>query len=131
MDASDVAHVRIAALVEDHPDMRALVRLLLERRPGFSIDAEATTAAEAIDAVDGDPGPGVIILDQNLDGPMTGLELAPLLKDRAPQLRIVLFTAHDLEAEAARSPHVDRYLRKDRITELPDLCREVSAVVAS
>jgi DNA-binding NarL/FixJ family response regulator len=115
--------VRVLAVVEDHPDMKALLRLLLRPERGFEVLAEASCASEALELLCTDCGPGVIVLDQSLEGPLTGLELAPLLKEQAPDARIVLFTAHDLASEAAACPAVDRFVRKDRIVDLPDVLR--------
>ena len=119
--------VRVLAVVEDHPDMRALLRLLLRPEQGFEVIAEATSAAEALEVVGSGAGPGVIVLDHSLEGPLTGLEVAPLLKEQAPDARIVLFTAHDLASEAAACPAIDRFVRKDRISELPDVLRSLAA----
>ena len=118
--------VRVLAVVEDHPDMRILLRMLLRPERGFELLAEASSAAEALDVISADAGPGVIVLDQSLEGPVTGLEVAPLLKERAPEARIVLFSAHDLASEAAASPAIDRFVRKDRIGQLPDVLRELA-----
>lgn len=125
--AEDDRTVRVLAVVEDHPDMRALLRLLLRPDRGFEVLAEAATASEALSVVGNDAGPGVIVLDQSLEGPLTGLEVAPLLKEQAPDARIVLFTAHDLASEAAAHPAIDRFVRKDRITDLPGVLRALAA----
>ena len=128
MDEADQEHpVRVLAIVEDHPDMRALLRLLFRTERGFEVLAEATSATEALEVVPPGTGPGVIVLDQSLEGQLTGLDVAPLLKEHAPAARIVLFTAHDLASEAAASPAIDRFVRKDRIAELPDVVRALAS----
>jgi DNA-binding NarL/FixJ family response regulator len=66
-----------------------------------------------------------IVLDQNLAGPMTGLEAAPRLKARAPSAVIVLFSALDLERQARSVPAIDAVVRKDRVTQLPDTIRSL------
>ena len=120
------AIVRVVAVVEDHPDMRELLRLLLRPQRGFEIQAEAVSGTEALELIEPGTRDGVIVLDQSLEGPLTGLELAPLLKERSPNVRIVLFSAHDLASEAAASPAVDRFVRKDRIAELPGVVRSLA-----
>lgn len=118
--------VRVVAIVEDHPDMRDLLRLLLRREKGFEVEVEARSGTEALElVVDGDED-GVIVLDQSLEGPLTGLELAPLLKERRPNVRIVLFSAFDLASEAAASPAVDGFVRKDRVSQLPAVLRSLA-----
>lgn len=126
MGQAEAELIRVLAVVEDHPDMRALLRLLLRRDRGFDVLAEATSAPEALEVVRSGCGPGVIVLDQSLDGPLSGLEVAPLLKEQVPDARIVLFTAHDLASEAAANPAIDRFVRKDRIAELPGILRALA-----
>lgn len=104
---------KVLVIVEDEDDMRALIRALLAVDPRLDILGEATSAAEAIEvarAVD----PGLIVLDHFIDGPVTGLEAAPSLKEVAPAAKVLLFTAHDLSREARRSPAVDAFLAKDQ-----------------
>ena len=114
---------RRAAIVDDQPDVRAIVRLLLERA-GVEIGFETGTAEDALQRINPDCD-GVIVLDHNLDGELTGLEAAPLLKERAPALSIVLFSALDLAAPAAAEPAVAAFVRKDRILDLPQIVASV------
>jgi CheY-like chemotaxis protein len=110
---------RRVAIVDDQPDVRAILRLLLERS-GAEIAFEAATAEEALDRIDAE-GDVVVVLDHNLDGPLTGLQVAPLLKARAPASSIVLFSALDLARQAASESTIAAFLRKDRILDLPGL----------
>ena len=107
----------VLAIVEDEPDVRMLVRVTLSRDPRLEILGEVTSAEEAIELADASQ-PGVVVLDHSLDGEMTGLQAAPLIKRASPDSRIVLFTAYDMAAEARDEPAIDAYLRKDRISEL-------------
>lgn len=111
------AHATVLAIVEDDSDLRLLIRTHLARDSRLEILGEAASGAEAI-AMASALRPGAIILDHGLAGPMTGLEAAPLIKAASPQSKILLFTAYDVEREAAAEPAVDAYLRKDRIGEL-------------
>ncbi len=107
----------VLVIVEDELDMRVLIRALLARDPRLEILGEATSAAEALDAARG-LKPGLIILDHFIDGPVTGLEAAPALKELVPDAKIILFSAYDLAVEARRSPAVDAYLPKDQPSKL-------------
>ena len=107
----------VLAIVEDEPDVRMLVRVTLSRDPRLEILGEVTSAEEAIELADASQ-PGVVVLDHSLDGDMTGLQAAPLIKRASPESMIVLFTAYDMAAEARDEPAIDAYLRKDRIGEL-------------
>lgn len=107
----------VLAIVEDEPDVRMLVRITLTRDPRLEILGEATSAEEAVE-IARSLQPGVVILDHGLDGTITGLEAAPLIKEAAPNSKILLFTAFDMAVEAREEPAVDAYLRKDRIGDL-------------
>lgn len=107
----------VLAIVEDEPDVRMLVRLTLSRDPRLEILGEVTSAEEAIELAQRSR-PGVVLLDHSLDGALTGLQAAPLIKQVSPTSRIVLFTAYDMAAEARDEPAVDAFLRKDRLREL-------------
>jgi DNA-binding NarL/FixJ family response regulator len=105
------------AIVEDEPDMRLLIRLALTRDGRFRSVGEAASADAALRLVE-EHEPALIVLDHSIEGSMMGLEAAPLLKAKAGQAKILLFTAFDMSAEAAAEPAVDAYLRKDRIDQL-------------
>ena len=103
--------IRVLAVVEDDTDMRMLIRVLLSNDPEIEITAEANTAEEALEmarATESD----VIILDHYIQGKMMGLQVAPLLKEAAPDTKILLFSSHDLAVEAKREAAVDFFLRK-------------------
>ena len=105
------------AIVEDEPDMRLLIRLALTRDGRLEPVGEAASAEEAFDLL-ASSTPRVIVLDHSIEGDLTGLEVAPMLKERAGGVKILLFTAHDMAREAAAEPAIDAYLRKDRIDQL-------------
>ena len=109
--------MKVFVVVEDEPDMRALIGLTLRRDPRLEVVGEAASAEEALAVLD-TCDPGLIILDHGIEGEMMGLQAAPLLKAKAPEAKILLFTAFDMRREASLEPAVDEYLRKDRIGEL-------------
>jgi len=111
------ARNKILVVVEDDVDMRLLIHVTLERDPRLEIVGEAASAEQAIELARSQE-PGLIVLDHSIEGTMTGLQAAPLLKEAAPQAKILLFTAYDLAAEAAAEPAVDGYLRKDDLNQL-------------
>ena len=113
----DVAVPGAFAIVEDEPDMRLLIRLALTRDDRLEPIGEAASAAEAFDLFES-ATPVVIVLDHSIEGDLTGLEAAPMLKERSDGAKILLFTAHDMAREAAAEPAIDGYLRKDRIDQL-------------
>lgn len=104
-------------LVEDDPDYRLLIRVAIGVDPRFEMSGEAPTVETGIELAR-EAHPRLIILDHDLEGEMVGLSAAPKLKAAAPDAKILLFTAYDLEAEARREPAIDAYLRKDEIGKL-------------
>jgi two-component system, NarL family, nitrate/nitrite response regulator NarL len=116
--------LKVLVIVEDEQDMRVLIRALLTRDSRLEIMGEATTAAEAVELAR-TLEPGLIVLDHLIEGPVTGLDAAPSLKEVAPNSKIVLFSAYDLAAEARRSPAVDAYLPKDEPQKLLPLVQRL------
>lgn len=99
--------------MEDQPDIRLLIAISLGRDARLEPAGEASSASEALSILESVP-PDVIILDHGIEGDVMGLEAAPLLKAKAPDAKILLFTAFDMRVEADAEPAVDAYLRKDR-----------------
>jgi two-component system response regulator DesR len=104
-------------MVEDDPDYRLLIRVAIGVDPRFEMSGEAPSVETGIELAR-EARPRLIILDHDLEGEMVGLSAAPKLKAAAPEAKILLFTAYDLEAEARREPAIDAYLRKDDIGKL-------------
>ncbi len=87
----DGQSVRIM-LVDDHEVVRMGLRTLLERRPGFTIAAEAGSVAEAIAAAH-EFEPDVVIMDIRLpDG--TGVEACREIRGERPDTRVIMLTSY-------------------------------------
>ena len=104
-------------VVEDDDDMRRLIRATLKGDPHLEFCGEATTATEAI-ALARAAGPDVVVLNHFVEGDIMGLQAAPMIHAVAPEAKILLFTSHDLAAEAAREPAVDAFLSKTKAARL-------------
>jgi DNA-binding NarL/FixJ family response regulator len=109
--------IKVFVIVEDEPDMRLLIAMMLRRDSRLELVGEASSALEALRLLD-TVEPGLIVLDHGIEGEIMGLDAAPLLKAKAPRAKILLFTAFDMRREAEASPAVDEFLRKDRIDQL-------------
>lgn len=91
---SPSSRVRVL-LVDDHPDIRLLVRIGLEADGRFEIVGEATDGQEAVDAVCAGGGcPDAVLLDLAMPV-MDGMEALPLILERCPEARVVVFSAND------------------------------------
>lgn len=121
------AAVRVL-VVDDHSVLRSGLRLMLEQQPDLAFVGEAATAEEALRCVD-QAAPDVVMLDLQMPG-MGGLEGAVRLKQRQPDLRILVLSMHD-EADDIRrafAAGADGYLVKTAADE--ELVRALRAVAA-
>jgi DNA-binding NarL/FixJ family response regulator len=78
-------------IVEDHEIVRAGIRMLVEREPGFEVLWEASSATEAL-SFRPQPEPAVILLDINLRSE-NGLSFLPKLLDRFQSAKVLVLTA--------------------------------------
>jgi DNA-binding NarL/FixJ family response regulator len=110
MTMSDVLELVIA---DDHPVVRAGIRGMLSSQPDFSIVGEASNGDEAVDLVLR-LQPDVLLLDLRMPGG-GGLSAIRRLSDAAPNVRILVLTTYDSDADIL--PALDAgaigYLLKD------------------
>lgn len=104
---------RRVLLVDDNADIRMLVRIGLQANGGFDVIGEAGDGQEAVDLV-ARSCPDVVLLDLAMPV-MDGFEALPLLVERCPKLRVVVFSASDSPATRDRvaSSGSHAFLRKD------------------
>lgn len=117
-----VSTVRRVVLVEDDPTIRSVVEILLELEPDLQLVGSAASAERGLEIVLAER-PDLLLLDNHLEGPLTGLDAAPAFKQAFPGVVVLLCTALDLVSAAEAAPDVDGFLRKDRLAELPDVAR--------
>jgi two-component system, NarL family, response regulator LiaR len=99
-------------LVEDHAFTRDGLRVAIEREPGLHVSGEARSGEEALEALLNTPAQ-VVVMDIGLPG-IDGIEACRLLKQRQPNVRVVMLTAHQLETQvlAALASGADAYCLK-------------------
>lgn len=78
-------------LVEDTDDLRLLMRLAIERDGRFEVAGEAANGAEAVEQCRSEC-PDAVLLDL-LMPEMDGYTALPLIKERCPDTKVVVFTA--------------------------------------
>jgi len=112
---------KILVVIEDDPDVQFLIEAIFSMDPRFNVTNVAESAEQALD-LPSTSEPGIIVLDHGLAGPLPGLAAAPMLKELAPQAKIIMFTAHAaLQARADKEPAIDAFLLKtepDRLLPL-------------
>jgi DNA-binding NarL/FixJ family response regulator len=111
-------------LVEDDASVRGVVEILLATDPELELVGWAESAEQGLELVC-DLRPDLVVLDNQLTGVLSGVDAAPRFKQAVPGLVVLLCTALDLAAVAARTAEIDGFLRKDRLAELPEVAREL------
>lgn len=100
-------------VVDDHRMFREGVRYRLEQEPDIEVVGEASSAEEAMQLV-GDADANIVILDIRLPN-MSGIELARLVREQWPELKILMLSGYDFDqyVRALARLGVDGYLLKD------------------
>jgi DNA-binding NarL/FixJ family response regulator len=114
-------------IVDDHEDVRRLLRAIVEDAPEDVVvageAASARTALEAIDRMD----PDVVVLDARMPE-VGGLEAAPMLLARHPDVKIVLFTGliDDDVCDRAEAAGIAACLSKEDLEAIPRVAMELA-----
>lgn len=80
-------------VTDDHAVLRAGLTALLNAEPDFAVVGEAADGSECLRVAQA-LQPDVILLDINMPG-VNGLEVLPLLRQQAPNSRVLVLTMHD------------------------------------
>jgi DNA-binding NarL/FixJ family response regulator len=115
--------LRRVLLVEDEEAVRDGIGVVLEIEPDLELVGTAVSAEEALEKVRV-LAPDVVLLDNHLEGPMTGVQVAPRLKAVAPAV-VVLMCTSDPGDLARDEPAIDGCLCKDQLVALPDAVRQL------
>ena len=123
--APDQLPVRVL-VVDDHADVRFLVRAILEDAPGVVFCGEAPGAEEAVAALE-ELAPDVVVLDARMPA-VDGFEAAAMLLERRPGLPILLCSAIvDDEIRArAEAAGIAACLSKDHFEAIPRVAVELA-----
>ncbi len=84
-------------IVDDHPVFRQGLRNILAAQEGLNVVAEAADGETAIERAEA-MRPDVVIMDINLPE-LNGLQATRELKDRCPDVRVIMLTAFDDEEQ--------------------------------
>jgi DNA-binding NarL/FixJ family response regulator len=112
-------------VVDDQPDVRFLLRVILGEEPDIEVVADAESADAALGAVDA-ADPHVALVDARMPR-MDGFELTPRLLERRPGLRVALLTTivDDVIRERAQAAGAAACLSKDEFDGLAAVLREL------
>jgi DNA-binding NarL/FixJ family response regulator len=112
-------------VVDDQPDMRDLVTLILDDEDDFHVVGTAADGAEAVRVV-GELHPDLVVLDVAMPV-MSGIEALRCLRVGSPDTRIVILSAHPRDTvDAVAHRLADDYL--DKAIVVTDLVERLRAV---
>jgi len=114
-------------VVDDHADVRFLVRVILEdAAPDVVFAGEAPGAEEAVAALE-DLAPDVVVLDARMPR-VDGFEAAGMLLERRPGLPILLCSAivDDEIRSRAQAAGIAACLSKDHFEAIPQVVLELA-----
>jgi DNA-binding NarL/FixJ family response regulator len=77
-------------LCDDVPELRQLLRIVLEEDPALRVVGESGDAKVGIEEI-AELQPNVVLLDLSMPG-MDGLEALPLIRRAAPQTAVIVFS---------------------------------------
>jgi two-component system nitrate/nitrite response regulator NarL len=122
--------MKSVVIVEDDPDIQSLIATIFSMDPRFEVSGLAESAEDAVEIARATK-PEIIVLDDRLAGPLTGVDAVPHLKEVAPQAKIILFTAHaDLQARVVDQPDIDAFLLKTDTGELLPLAQQLTNMLS-
>ena len=88
-------------LADDHAILRAGLRLVIEREPGFQVVGEASDGREAVDLA-AQNSADVLVMDVAMPS-LNGIEAARQILAKTPSLAIVILSMHSDEAYVLRA----------------------------
>ena len=91
-------------LADDHAVVRSGLKLLLESEEDLEVVALAGTAEDALRYVHGHK-PDVLVLDLNMPGARTSLDVIPEVAEVSPGTRVVVLTMQEDPAFARQALH--------------------------
>lgn len=110
-------------IVDDTPDVRLLLRVVLETTDAYEVVDEAKDGREAI-ALATLHQPDVIVMDQMMPS-MSGTEAVPRLREAVPGVAIVMFSAVSAAVMAEHAPAVEAIVGKGDVDALVEKLDEI------
>lgn len=93
--------MRAVVVIDDHPLMRKSLSTLVDAQSDFEVVGTAGHADEAFDVVQS-TRPDLLVLDVAMPD-MDGIDFAEALREKAPQVQIVLVTMHEDDGTLRRA----------------------------
>ena len=110
-------------VVDDTPHVRDMLATMLEL-DGFEVVGKASGGQAAIDALD-DAGPNVVVMDYKMPD-MDGLTATKKVRERAPGVGVILYTAYLDDDLQERAREAGAALCLGKVDGLEQLERRIS-----
>jgi PAS domain S-box-containing protein len=122
-----VSDVPTVVLIDDAPEVRLLVRTVLEMSGGLAVVAEGGTGFDAI-ALARQHRPDLMLLDISMPQ-MDGLEALPQVCAVSPGTRVIMFTGFDEQGLGARARELGAVALREKSTSLQLLADDLLALM--
>ena len=105
-------HVIKVFLADDHPLLRAGLRISLSQRNDMELIGEAGDGFSAVEKIRGNP-PDVSLIDVDMPG-LSGIGVIRILRKSIPQMKILVLSTHNDEnyIQGAMAAGADGYVLK-------------------
>src|SRR6266516_4123705 len=110
-------------VVDDHRTFGEAMRIALEREKDLSVIGVATSGEESVALAD-DHVPDIVLMDIEMPG-MDGIEAIRKLKEKSPEARVVVVSAHQGELVMARAVEAGASGFLSKETALTDIVQSV------
>ena len=114
-------------VADDSPEVRLLVRVVLEDDADFRVEGEATDGQEAVDLA-ATLHPDLLLLDLSMPR-MDGHQALPLILEASPETRVVVLSAFPADRVARRLLDAGAHLFLDKTGDLELLPKQLRKVV--
>ncbi len=115
------------AIVEDNRDIREGLRIMMETAEGFHLSGVYDTAEKALIEIPLHL-PDVILMDIKFPGGMDGIECVRLLKDKLPDLDVLMLTSYSEDELVFQSLKAGACGYLDKNISLPKLIEAIKEV---